>query len=90
MNFEPWVYTVKVITGDNFSIAQHISQEIGLNGHITHGLNLYKMIKEDPRQATTIVEQTDGFAEIYPQDKFEICTNPAKCGTYRGNDGRWC
>jgi H+-transporting ATPase len=64
--------TVKIITGDNIAIAQHISKEIGLNGTITHGLDLNKMIKEDPQQALRIVDQSDGFAEIYPQDKLEI------------------
>ncbi len=59
----------KILTGDALPIAKEVARELGLGGAITKISDL-KGRRED--QAFPLVEESDGFAEIYPEDKFLI------------------
>ena len=60
---------VKMLTGDALPIAKEVARELSLGGAITRISDL-KGRRED--QIFPLVEESDGFAEIYPEDKFLI------------------
>jgi len=58
-----------ILTGDSIEIAKEISNEVGI------GTNIIRMesIKDlNEEKQLNIVGECDGFAEIYPEDKFKI------------------
>jgi H+-transporting ATPase len=63
--------SVKMLTGDALPIAKNIAKQIGLGDKITRMSKLEKM--ESQREILdSTVEENDGIAEIYPEDKFTI------------------
>lgn len=63
--------SVKMLTGDAFPIARNIAHQIGLGDKIARMSNLEKI--ENQREILDpTVEESDGIAEIYPEDKFTI------------------
>jgi len=63
--------SVKMLTGDALPIAKSIAHQIGLGNKITRMSKLEKM--ENQREILdSTVEESDGIAEIYPEDKFTI------------------
>ncbi|MCW4047675.1 MAG: plasma-membrane proton-efflux P-type ATPase [Candidatus Bathyarchaeota archaeon] len=63
--------SVKMLTGDALPIARNIAQQIGLGDKIARMSKLEKM--ESQREILdSTVEESDGIAEIYPEDKFTI------------------
>lgn len=62
---------VKMLTGDSQPIAKQIAQEVGLGDKITRMADVEKNA-ENAVVAAEIVDQTDGFAEIYPEGKYRI------------------
>jgi len=59
---------VKMVTGDHIAIAKEISQEVGLGTNIVTPSALEK--PDD--QAEPVVEEADGFAEVFPEHKYRI------------------
>jgi H+-transporting ATPase len=60
-----------MLTGDALPIAKSIAHQIGLGNKITRMSKLEKM--ENQREILdSTVEESDGIAEIYPEDKFTI------------------
>jgi H+-transporting ATPase len=64
--------SVKMLTGDALPIAEEIAKDVGLGQEIIRASDLKEFIKEDPIKAVEIAEKSDGFAEIYPEDKYTI------------------
>jgi H+-transporting ATPase len=64
--------SVKMLTGDALPIAEEIAKDVGLRQEITRASDLKEIIKEDPIKAVEVAEKSDGFAEIYPEDKYTI------------------
>jgi H+-transporting ATPase len=63
--------SVKMLTGDSLPIARNIAQQIGLGDKITRMSKIEKMQSQREILDST-VEDSDGIAEIYPEDKFTI------------------
>ncbi len=63
---------VKMLTGDALPIAREIGSEVGLGTHITRISEVEDALEADPLKAATIAEASDGFAEIYPEDKYAL------------------
>lgn len=61
--------TVKMITGDQVSIASETATEIGLGSHI---LNAEKLDGLSDDEAEKMVEEANGFAQVFPEHKFRI------------------
>lgn len=61
---------VKMITGDHVAIARMIARLIGIGEHI-FPITVLKKTK-NPEEKKRIVEEADGFAEVLPEDKYEI------------------
>jgi H+-transporting ATPase len=62
---------VKMLTGDSLPIAKQIAQEVGLGEKITLMADVEKNV-DNAVDTAEIVDQTDGFAEIYPEGKYRI------------------
>ena len=59
----------KMLTGDNVSIAREIAKRVGI------GENIYRMSdfsKLNETEQTRILEENDGLAEIFPEDKYQV------------------
>ncbi len=66
---------VKMLTGDALPIAKEVARQLGLGNRITKISDLKTGAAED---LTKRIEESDGFAEIYPEDKFLIVQNLQK------------
>lgn len=58
-----------MLTGDNIAIAREIARQISLGDRIIRIEELKGLSENDQAE---IVEECDGFAEIYPEDKYRI------------------
>ncbi|RPH38631.1 MAG: HAD family hydrolase, partial [Burkholderiales bacterium] len=58
-----------MLTGDNIAIAREIALQVGIGNKIIRMDDLKN--SSEPEQAK-IIEDSDGFAEIYPEDKYKI------------------
>ena len=64
--------SVKMLTGDASPIAREIAASVGLGENLISAPELRASIKENPIEAAEQVEKSDGFAEVYPEDKYTI------------------
>lgn len=58
-----------MLTGDNMAIAQEIAKNVGIGENIIRLADIEKLSHEDQAKK---VASSDGFAEIYPEDKYRI------------------
>ncbi len=77
---------VKMITGDNRAIAIETSQQLGLGTHVEVSDEIF-----DGNQAKKVtdhkVEDADGFAQVFPEHKFEIVKTLQNMGHIVGMTG---
>ena len=64
--------SIKMLTGDALPVAVEISKEIGMPGNIVRISDVKQMLSEKDRNIMEMIERSDGFAEIYPEDKYTI------------------
>jgi H+-transporting ATPase len=64
--------SVKMLTGDALPVAKEIAEDTGFGDKIITPEDLRKIIKENPMEATALAEESSGFAEVYPEDKYTI------------------
>jgi H+-transporting ATPase len=59
----------KMLTGDNIAVAREIARQVSIGDKIyrVSDLNL-----QSEAEQTKILDQYDGFAEIYPEDKYRV------------------
>jgi H+-transporting ATPase len=75
---------VKMVTGDHIAIGKEIAKEVGLGTNIA----LPDSFVDKPnRKAQRIVEEADGFAEVFPEHKYEIVENLQNNGHIVGMTG---
>jgi H+-transporting ATPase len=60
---------VKMITGDHTAIASEISKEVGLGSHI---MTASLFLEKDDSEAQRAVQESDGFAQVFPEHKYRI------------------
>jgi len=75
---------VKMITGDHRSIAREISQQLKLGEKIATADDLHGM---EDSILESLVEDTDGFAQVFPEDKHQIVKLLQKRGHIVGMTG---
>jgi H+-transporting ATPase len=66
---------VKMVTGDNIAIAKEISTQLGLGTHIYEANELFIQgggSQATPKKVVEQVEKADGFAQVFPEHKFDI------------------
>jgi len=61
--------TVKMVTGDHVAIAKEISKQVGLKTNIT---TASAFIDKPDKDSIEIVENADGFAQVFPEHKYQI------------------
>jgi len=64
--------SVKMLTGDALPIAMEIGRDLGIGEGISRVSELKDLLKTDPAAALGRMEKSDGFAEVYPEDKYTI------------------
>lgn len=77
--------SVKMLTGDALPIAKEVAAQAGLGGSISRITDLKNRI--DDRETLKIMEESDGFAEIYPEDKYLIVKGLQSAGHVVGMTG---
>jgi len=60
---------VKMLTGDALPIAKEVARELDLGKNVTRMADLKSKTGDE---ISKLVEESDGFAEIYPEDKYLI------------------
>jgi len=60
---------VKMVTGDHTAIAKEIAQQVNLGTNI---LPASSFLDRPDREAQRIVEDADGFAQVFPEHKYHI------------------
>jgi len=63
---------IEMLTGDAQPIAQEIARQVGLGDRILSATALREKWKSSPQEAALMAEEGDGFAEVYPEDKYNI------------------
>src|SRR5664279_2242695 len=60
-----------MLTGDSIDIAKEISMQVGIGNNIIRMADIKDLSKD---QQLKVINKCDGFAEIYPEDKYKIVT----------------
>ena len=64
--------SVKMLTGDSLPIAKQVAEEVHLGNKIARAPEIKEKVTKDAIDAAESVEKNDGFAEIYPEGKYQI------------------
>lgn len=81
--------SVKMLTGDAKPIAIEVAKEIGLGNKIVKSSDIKNLKNQCPIDAAKLAEESDGFAEIYPEDKYIIVKSLQAKNHIVGMDRRW-
>lgn len=63
---------IKMLTGDALLIAKQIAKDIGIGEKIIKVADIKEIAQQDILKAAKLAEESDGFAETYPEDKYII------------------
>ena len=63
---------VKMVTGDALAIARETARKLGMGTGILDAAGLGDAGKKDSTATAESIEQADGFAQVFPADKFHI------------------
>ncbi len=64
---------VKMITGDHIAIAKEICKQVNLGTNILEASSILDKKKEsNSMEIEKIIENADGFAQVFPEDKYRI------------------
>lgn len=64
--------SIKMLTGDALPIAQEVARDIGIGENVSRMPDLKALMTTDRAAALRMMEQSAGFAEVYPEDKYLI------------------
>jgi len=78
---------VTMVTGDAIAIAREMSRELGLGAEVLDASSLHEKTKSDASKADESIDHADGFAEVFPADKFHIIEVLQKHGHIVGMTG---
>jgi plasma-membrane proton-efflux P-type ATPase len=77
---------VKMLTGDALPVGREIARALGL-GAVVRAPDLRVLQRDNPSRAADLVAGTDGFAEVFPEDKFLVVTSLQATGHVVGMTG---
>ncbi|WP_298667808.1 plasma-membrane proton-efflux P-type ATPase [uncultured Methanofollis sp.] len=75
---------IKLLTGDHIAIAREIAAKLNLGTGIAGASSLTEVPE---KEHSRIIEDSDGFAEVYPEHKYEIITALQEAGHIVGMTG---
>ena len=78
---------VKMVTGDQLAIAQETSRQLGLGTNILDDTVLQDSKNLQSAQLVGSIEKADGFAQVFPEDKYNIVDILQKHGHAVGMTG---
>lgn len=58
-----------MITGDSAPVAREIAEQVGIGGRILRAAELKNRSREEQ---LALIQENDGFAEVFPEDKYQI------------------
>jgi len=76
--------SIKMITGDNLSIARQIASKLSLGSKL---ITSHEIEDKQHHHLEDLVEETDGFAEVYPEHKYSIVKILQGLGHFVGMTG---
>ncbi len=76
---------IKMVTGDQVAIARETAKQLGLGTNILDASGLHAENQETARSES--IEKADGFAQVFPADKFDIIDVLQKHGHIVGMTG---
>ena len=76
---------VKMVTGDQLAIAQETARQLGLGTNILDATVLRD--KQKKAETAESIEKADGFAQVFPEDKYNIVDVLQKHGHFVGMTG---
>jgi len=63
---------IKMVTGDQIAIAQEMSRTLGLGTNVLDAISLHDVNGHETAQAAESIDRADGFAQVFPADKYHI------------------
>jgi H+-transporting ATPase len=75
---------VKMVTGDHVAISKEISREVNLGGNI---LTASSFLEKPADEAANLIENADGFAQVFPEHKYQIVHSLQEKGHIVGMTG---
>ncbi len=78
--------SVKMLTGDALAVASEIAQEVGLP-NIRRVSDLKAASAQADNEAVDFLSDADGFAEVYPEDKYIVVQHLQAAGHVTGMTG---
>jgi H+-transporting ATPase len=63
---------IRMITGDQVAIAREIASQLGLGTRIVRAAELAGFTGAMPERLGSLVDEADGFAEVFPEHKYRI------------------
>jgi H+-transporting ATPase len=77
---------VKMVTGDALPVAQEVARQVGL-GPLEPVARLHQASVRGRAAAASLAERSDGFAEVFPEDKFQVVRALQEAGHVVGMTG---
>ncbi len=78
---------VKMVTGDQLAIAQETARQLGMGTNILDAAVLRDSKNQQSAQSVESIEKADGFAQVFPEDKYNIVDVLQKHGHIVGMTG---
>ena len=78
---------VKMVTGDALAIARETAKTLGMGTNILDASSLGDEKKQTTMAVAKAIEKADGFAQVFPEHKFNIVADLQKCGHIVGMTG---
>ncbi|HEY5256387.1 MAG TPA: plasma-membrane proton-efflux P-type ATPase, partial [Acidobacteriaceae bacterium] len=78
---------VKMVTGDQLAIARETAKQLGMGINILDASSLQDKKQQDDAQSSEAIEKADGYAQVFPEDKFHIIQVLQKRGHFVGMTG---
>ncbi|MGO8720204.1 MAG: plasma-membrane proton-efflux P-type ATPase [Acidobacteriaceae bacterium] len=78
---------VKMVTGDQRAIARETAKQLGMGTNILDASTLQDKKQQDGAQSSQAIEKADGYAQVFPEDKFHIIDVLQKLGHFVGMTG---
>jgi H+-transporting ATPase len=78
---------VKMVTGDALAIAQETARKLGMGANILDAAGLGDVANQRTAAVGATIEKADGFAQVFPEHKFNIVGDLQKRGHIVGMTG---